>query len=179
VGAGARAALQWAAPLVGELLDDYLARMGMVLNVVDRGAGGVGSAYRSTSPVDYDHVLGADYNARGNPTGGHSLVNGDVRIVAGTESAADAFGVYEATILVPDPSNPGQWLTKTTNGSVNTMFPKEWTESRIKAEVDAAWNSPHKTVLEQKWFSETPSGVRVEGFLLPRVTVYPVYQGKP
>jgi Bacterial EndoU nuclease len=176
---GAQSFGRWAAARAGESVDDYLARTGLVVNVVDRAPGGTGPIYRPTSPIDFDHVIGADYTARGNPTGGHSLLNGDVRIVAGTESAADASGVYKATIQVPDPANPGQWLTKTSNEFTNSMFPKEWTETRIKVEVDAAWNSPQKTIVGDRWFSKTPSGVEVVGYLSPRVTVYPVYQGHP
>jgi hypothetical protein len=129
------------------------------------------------SPVAYAHIMGADYTIKGGktkPTGGHTLLNGDVRIVPGTESVPDATGVYTATIQVPDPQNPGQWLTKTSNGSENTMFPKGWDEARIKVEVDAAWNSPSKTVVGNRWRSVTPSGVKVEGYISPRVTVYPV-----
>ena len=56
------------------------------------------------------------------------------------------------------------------------MFPKSWDENTVKAEVDAAWNSPNKVVIGDKWSSVTPLGVRVEGYTTPRVTVYPVYQ---
>ena len=64
------------------------------------GAGGIKGAkstQKVTSPVDFDHVIGADYKRSSNgslkldstgsaqPTGGHSLVNGDVRIKPGTE----------------------------------------------------------------------------------------------
>jgi hypothetical protein len=63
--------------------------------------------------------LKADYTKKGKPTGGHTLLYGDVRIVPGTESAPDVAGVYKATIQVPDPANPGQWMTKTSNKSTN------------------------------------------------------------
>ena len=68
---------------------------------VAAGAGGIKAGAKSTqavtSPVDFDHVIGADYKRSSNgslkldstgsaqPTGGHSLVNGDVRIKPGTE----------------------------------------------------------------------------------------------
>jgi len=130
----------------------------------------------SGSPVDIAHAIGADYTKAGRPTGGHSLLNGDVQIVPGTESIPDASGVYKATIQVPDPQNPGQWLTKTSNNSTNSMFPKNWDAERIQSEVDAAWNSPNKVVNGSKWSSFTPSGVKVEGFISPRTTVYPVHQ---
>lgn len=136
----------------------------------------VPNKYVQQSPIDFDHVLKADYTKNGKPTGGHTLLYGDVRIVPGTESVPDVAGVYKATIQVPDPANPGQWITKTSNNSTNTMFPEDWDEIRVKTEVDAAWNNPNKIVQGDKWISVTPSGVKVEGWISPRATVYPVYQ---
>jgi hypothetical protein len=136
-------------------------------------------AFSPSSPIDMAHIIGADFNRRtGEPTGGHSLLKGDVRIVPGSESAPDATGVYRAHVQMADPQRPGQWLTKTDrNGQpmFNTMFPKDWTTERITTELDAAWNSPTKTKKGEKWSALTPSGVRVEGYLAPRVTAYPVY----
>ena len=131
------------------------------------------------SAIDLPHVIGADFNRRtGLPTGGHTLLSGDVRIIPGSESAPDATGVYRAHVEMADPDRPGRWVTKTDrNGKpmLNTMFPKTWTVERVSAELDAAWNSPHKTVRGDKWSALTPSGVRVEGYTAPRVTAYPVY----
>ncbi|WP_248741907.1 MULTISPECIES: hemagglutinin repeat-containing protein [unclassified Pseudomonas] len=125
------------------------------------------------SPVDYPHILGADYKNNGTPTGGHSLVKGDVRIVPGTASAPDATGVYIARILVPSKNDPNVWIPKP--GALHTMFPATWDEQRIVSEVDAAWNSPHKTVKGDSWESTTPSGVIIKGYTTPRTTAYPVY----
>jgi hypothetical protein len=131
------------------------------------------------SPIDMEHILGADFNRRtGLPTGGHTLLSGDVRVIPGSESAPDATGVYRAHVQMADPSRPGQWVTKTDrNGKPmqNTMFPKAWTAERVVSELDAAWNSPNKTIRGDKWSALTPSGVRVEGYTAPRVTAYPVY----
>jgi hypothetical protein len=77
-----------------------------------------------------------------------------------------------------DPTKPGQWLTKIDrNGKPmqNTMFPKAWNAERVASELDAAWHSPNKTIRGDKWSALTPSGVRVEGYMAPRVTAYPVY----
>jgi hypothetical protein len=141
--------------------------------------GNLAWAFSPSSPIDMAHILGADFNRRtGEPTGGHSLLKGDVRIVTGSESAPDATGVYRAHVQMADPQRPGQWLTKTDrNGQpmFNTMFPKDWSAERITTELDAAWNSPTKTKKGEKWSALTPSGVRVEGYLAPRVTAYPVY----
>lgn len=130
------------------------------------------------SGIDYDHVLGADYTKKGKPTGGHSLIRDDVRIVPGTESKPDATGVYQASVEMRDPKDPDRWITKTSNNSRNSMFPRDWSEARIKDEVEAAFNSPNRVVVGDKWISTTPSGVRVEGYIQPRTTVYPIYQGE-
>ena len=77
----------------------------------------------SRSPIDFKHIIGADYKRHtGEPTGGHSLLHGDVRLVEGTESAPDASGVYRAQVQMADPQHPGQWITKTDrNGNVHTF----------------------------------------------------------
>ena len=133
----------------------------------------------SNSPIDFKHIIGADYKRHtGEPTGGHTLLNGDVRVIEGTASAPDATGVYRAQVQMADPKRPGQWLTKTDrngNPMPNTMFPKDWTAEHVVSEVNAAWFSPTKTIRGEKWSALTPSGVRVEGYLEPRVTAYPVY----
>ena len=133
----------------------------------------------SNSPIDFKHIIGADYKRHtGEPTGGHTLLNGDVRVIEGTASAPDATGVYRAQVQMVDPQHAGQWITKTDrNGSPmpNTMFPKDWTAEQVVSEVNAAWFSPTKTIRGDKWSALTPSGVRVEGYLEPRVTAYPVY----
>ena len=133
----------------------------------------------SNSPIDFKHIIGADYKRHtGEPTGGHTLLNGDVRVIEGTASAPDATGVYRAQVQMADPKHPGQWLTKTDrngNPMPNTMFPKDWTAEQVVSEVNAAWFSPTKTIRGDKWSALTPSGVRVEGYLEPRVTAYPVY----
>jgi len=133
----------------------------------------------SNSPIDFKHIIGADYKRHtGEPTGGHTLLNGDVRVMEGTTSAPDATGVYRAQVQMADPKHPGQWLTKTDrngNPMPNTMFPKDWTAEQVVSEVNAAWFSPTKTIRGDKWSALTPSGVRVEGYLEPRVTAYPVY----
>ncbi|MEG7240392.1 EndoU domain-containing protein [Pseudomonas aeruginosa] len=122
--------------------------------------------------IDFDgHIIRAEVKPNGNVVGGHSTVTGDVRVIPGTESVPNAQGVYSAKIEVADPANPGSYLPKTNNGGVSTMFPKSWTADRIKVEVDAAFQN--RTVTGNKWNGTTPSGVRVEGYLSPKATVYP------
>lgn len=158
------------------LFNTWRAAVVLVLTLCMWGVSGPASA---RSPIDMEHIVGADFNRRtGLPTGGHTLLNGDVRVIPGSESAPDATGVYRAHVQMADPSRPGQWVTKTDrNGKPmqNTMFPKSWNAERVAFELDAAWNSPNKTIRGDKWSALTPSGVRVEGYTAPRVTAYPVY----
>ncbi len=153
-------------------------RVAALLGLLALGLIGSGVVH-ARSAIDLPHVIGADFNRRtGLPTGGHTLLSGDVRIIPGSESPPDATGVYRAHVEMADPDRPGRWVTKTDrNGKpmLNTMFPKTWTAERVSAELDAAWNSPNKTVRGDKWSALTPSGVRVEGYTAPRVTAYPVY----
>jgi hypothetical protein len=156
----------------------HAGRTAALLGLLALGLIGSGVVH-ARSAIDLPHVIGADFNRRtGLPTGGHTLLSGDVRIIPGSESAPDATGVYRAHVEMADPDRPGRWVTKTDrNGKpmLNTMFPKTWTAERVSAELDAAWNSPNKTVRGDKWSALTPSGVRVEGYTAPRVTAYPVY----
>ncbi len=158
------------------LFSIWRAAMVLVLTVGMLAVSGVASA---RSPIDIEHVVGADFNRRtGLPTGGHTLLNGDVRVIDGTASAPDSTGVYRAQVQMADPQHAGNWITKTDrNGKPmqNTMFPKAWNAERVASELDAAWNSPNKTIRGDKWSALTPSGVRVEGYTAPRVTAYPVY----
>ncbi|UCZ82311.1 DUF637 domain-containing protein [Pseudomonas sp. L5B5] len=129
-------------------------------------------ASKITAPIDFDgHIIRAEIKANGSVVGGHSTVTGDVRVIPGTESVPNAQGVYSARIEVVDPRNSGAYLPKTNNGGVSTMFPKSWSSDKIKVEVDAAFQN--KTVVGNKWTGTTPSGVKVEGFISPKTTVYP------
>ncbi len=107
-------------------------------------------------------------NRRCKLTGGHSTL-GNVRIDEIIKKYAN--GVYEAKISVRDPSNSNNFISKSNNQGKATMFPSSWTADRIKAEVSAAYNN--KIVEGNKWKGVTPSGVKVEGWLNPKTTVYP------
>uniref|UniRef100_UPI001EEC11A3 EndoU domain-containing protein n=1 Tax=Vibrio vulnificus TaxID=672 RepID=UPI001EEC11A3 len=127
-----------------------------------------------TAPIDFDgHILSGEVKPNGNVVGGHSTATGRVRVIPGSSSAPNAQGVYKAKIEVPNPNNPGQFLQKTNNGGYSTMFPDTWSADRVKVEVGAAYKN--RIVVGNKWQGTTPSGVKVEGYLNPKTTVYPIY----
>ena len=127
--------------------------------------------------IDYDHVIGGDENSQGKVTGGHSLLHGDVRIVKKIGNPAKN-GVYRASIEVK--KKDGTWQAKTSNGSVNTMFPENWDEARIIDEINSAWEN-RKDVKgrdNNMWQGISKSGVVIRGYKSPRITAYPVYENR-
>lgn len=130
--------------------------------------------------IDFSgHVFSGEVKRGGKTVvGGHSLVSGQVREIPNSSTKPNAVGVYEAKIEVWD-AKVGRWVPKTNNGGISTMFPKSWDGARIKNEVEHAF--ANKTIsIELRggkptriWKGITPSGVKVEGYLEPNITVYP------
>ena len=134
--------------------------------------------WENKTGLDFNHFIGGDINKKGKVTGGHSLTRGDVRVIQQT-SAPDKHGVYQATVEIKKPD--GSWEIKTYPGgkhkgetmTEHTMFPKDWDEARIRAEVTSAWE--RKEINGNKWKGESSSGVWIEGFINPNKTAYPLY----
>ena len=48
-------------------------------------------------------------------------------------------------------------------------------KSRIIVEVDIAYKNRTRSLLDpRKWEGRTPSGIKVEGYIAPNTTVYPL-----
>lgn len=125
-----------------------------------------------TAPIDFDgHILSAEVKSNGSVVGGHSTASGKVKVLQ-VIGKPDKNGVYQARVAVSDKS--GEYVSKTNNGGISTMFPNSWTADRLKVEVDAAYKNrqpvPNKPNM---WQGTTPSGVEVTGYLKPKTTVYP------
>ena len=136
-------------------------------------------AQKVTAPIDFDgHIINGEINARGLAVGGHSTagVNNNVRIER--LHSVSSNGVRTADISVFD-QNTNQWKLKVKRDGITpqetTLFPESWTESRIKVEVDIAYkNRTHSLLDPRKWEGTTPSGIKVEGYIAPNTTVYPL-----
>ncbi|OBP32431.1 EndoU domain-containing protein [Pasteurella multocida] len=69
-------------------------------------------------------------------------------------------GVYEARVLI---SYCPEVLEKKGNKGVSTMFPRTWTEDRLKVELEHALRNGNKVEgFERKWKGTTKSGVEIE-----------------
>lgn len=134
--------------------------------------------WENKTGLDFNHFIGGDINKKGTVTGGHSLTRGDVRVIQQT-SAPDKHGVYQATVEIKNPD--GSWEMKKGRGGKpmtnHSMFPKDWDEARIRAEVTSAWEK-RKELEGQKWRGTSKSGVEIEGFTEPNRTAYPLYNSK-
>ncbi|AZG31443.1 TPA: polymorphic toxin MafB class 2 [Neisseria gonorrhoeae] len=132
--------------------------------------------WENKTGLDFNHFIGGDINKKGTVTGGHSLTRGDVRVIQQT-SAPDKHGVYQATVEIKKPD--GSWEVKTKKGgkvmTKHTMFPKDWDEARIRAEVTSAWES-RIMLKDNKWQGTSKSGIKIEGFTEPNRTAYPIYE---
>ncbi|EMS4896111.1 polymorphic toxin MafB class 2, partial [Neisseria gonorrhoeae] len=130
--------------------------------------------WENKTGLDFNHFIGGDINKKGTVTGGHSLTRGDVRVIQQT-SAPDKHGVYQATVEIKKPD--GSWEVKTKKGgkvmTKHTMFPKDWDEARIRAEVTSAWES-RIMLKDNKWQGTSKSGIKIEGFTEPNRTAYPI-----
>ena len=126
-----------------------------------------------TAPIDFNHIFNLEINRRGRVVGGH-LTSGN--IIEGRVIQTYPSGVYEAELFIKNPNNFNELLPKSNNNGISTMFPRNWTQDRVKVEVDFAYQNRinfynYRGVL--MWKGKTPSGIWVEGYTTPNTTVYP------
>ncbi|WP_407934440.1 MULTISPECIES: EndoU domain-containing protein [Fusobacterium] len=122
--------------------------------------------------------MNGEINARGLAVGGHSTLGNNVRIDAyAAKNPISSNGVRNVVISVYNPST-GKWVQKVNRfGEVQltTLFPESWSKNRIKVEVDIAYkNRIISQTRRNIWEGITPSGIKVEGYIAPNTTVYPL-----
>ena len=110
--------------------------------------------------------------------GRHSTLGNNVRIDAyAAKNPIGTNGVRNVVISVYNPST-GKWVQKVNRfGEVQltTLFPESWSKNRIKVEVDIAYkNRIISQTRRNIWEGITPSGIKVEGYIAPNTTVYPL-----
>ena len=136
-------------------------------------------AQKVTAPIDFDnHIINGEINAGGRAVGGHSMLGGNVRIDAyAAKNPISPNGVRNVVISVYDPST-GTWIQKVDRfgePQLTTLFPENWSKSRIIVEVDIAYkNRIISQTRRNIWKGTTPSGIKVEGYIAPNTTVFPL-----
>ena len=136
-------------------------------------------AQKATAPINFNgHIINGEINARGRAVGGHSMLGGNVRIDAyAAKNPISPNGIRNVVISVYDLST-GTWIQKVDRfgePQLTTLFPENWSKSRIIVEVDIAYKNRTRSLLDpRKWEGRTPSGIKVEGYIAPNTTVYPL-----
>ena len=136
-------------------------------------------AQKATAPINFNgHIINGEINAGGRAVGGHSMLGGNVRIDAyAAKNPISPNGVRNVVISVYDPST-GTWIQKVDRfgePQLTTLFPENWSKSRIIVEVDIAYkNRIISQTRRNIWEGITPSGIKVEGYIAPNTTVYPL-----
>jgi hypothetical protein len=167
--------------IVGEQIADLPIGSGGLgtIKVVGKGLDAVSDAgklpgEKSPHQEFREHMAGGDFNARSRKvTGGHSLLNDDVRIVK-VVSPPDVNGVYQAVVEIKRPD--GRWEIKKNKVDANTMFPQDWSREKIIDEIDSAWKNQIPQENIKKWRSESKSGIVIEGYKEDRITAFPIYK---
>ena len=106
------------------------------------------------------------------------MLGNNVRIDAyAAKNPISPNGVRNVVISVYDPST-GTWIQKVDRfgePQLTTLFPENWSKSRIIVEVDIAYkNRIISQTRRNMWKGTTPSGIKVEGYIAPNTTVFPL-----
>ena len=151
-------------------IDEYV---GYNLENVDKLKTVGASVGVSTSGVT---SIGVNYSDKKQEGITKNTVIGNVRIEH--LHSVSSNGVRTADISVFD-QNTNQWKLKVKRDGITpqetTLFPESWTESRIIVEVDIAYkNRIISQTRRNIWKGTTPSGIKVEGYIAPNTTVFPL-----
>ena len=151
-------------------IDEYV---GYNLENVDKLKTAGGSVGVSTSGIT---SLGVNYSDKKQEGITKNTVIGNVRIEH--LHSVSSNGVRTADVSVFD-QNTNQWKLKVKGDGITpqetTLFPEYWSKSRIIVEVDIAYEN--KIISQTRhniWEGITPSGIKVEGYIAPNTTVYPL-----
>lgn len=122
-----------------------------------------------------EHILEGQLNARGKAVGFHyeGMPTAKGKIILGTDSAPNEFGVYTAKVEV-------NGVLKTANGGKSSFFPKTWNAQDIIDGINEAFNSKEFVYGTKNTFiGETSSGIEVEMYIDRTtgkiISAFPVY----
>ncbi|RYL93282.1 EndoU domain-containing protein [Sporolactobacillus sp. THM19-2] len=108
-----------------------------------------------------EHILEGQLNARGKAVGYHSESIPDTpgRIIPGTESAPNKYGVYKAKIEVNN-------IPKTANGGESTFFPENWDAQKIVESINEAFeNRQFIEGTRNTFIGELSNGMQIQMYI--------------
>ena len=130
-----------------------------------------------------NHIINGE--PRGNFfKGGHTTL-GNVKVEKVIKEYAN--GVYEAKVSIPNPRalkdpNAKPFLEKSgkEKDSVSTMFPRTWTQDRLRVELEHAFKNASKVPsTKSEWKGVTKSGVEVRWYVKENGKIDTIYPKAP
>ncbi|MFL0252543.1 EndoU domain-containing protein [Clostridium neuense] len=122
-----------------------------------------------------EHILEGQLNARGKAVGFHyeGMPTAKGKIIPGTESAPNEFGVYTAKVEVDG-------VPKTANGGMSSFFPKNWSAQDIVDGINEAYGSKEFVRGSRNTFrGKTSQGIRIEMYIDSAtgkiISAFPIY----
>lgn len=119
-----------------------------------------------------EHILEGELNARGQAVGFHydGLPSKKGKIISGTDTSLNEFGVYEAEIEVDG-------VRKTSNGGKSSFFPDKWTAQQVVDAINEAYD------VKQFLTGNTYEGITKDGVVIRMyldqqdkiISAFPVY----
>lgn len=106
-----------------------------------------------------EHILEGEVNKAGKATGFHyeGLPSAKGKVIPGTQSASNSFGVYKAKVQV-------EGKGKSDNNGESTFFPKDWTPQQVVDAINEAYGRrSHRT--GNIYAGDTAKGMRINMYL--------------
>jgi len=124
-----------------------------------------------------EHVLMGNVNKYKKAGGFHyeGLPGSGGKIISGTKSAADKFGVYQGKVTV-------NGIAKTANKGMSTFFPSNWTPQEVVDAINEAYKSvKHVPGTKNTFRGKLANGMVIEMYLDKNkkiISAFPKYSGK-
>ncbi|MBM7601573.1 hypothetical protein JOC34_004001 [Virgibacillus halotolerans] len=119
-----------------------------------------------------EHILEGEINRHGDAVGFHydGLPSKQGKVIQGTETKPNEFGVYEAKIEV-------NGTAKTSNGGKSTLFPEDWNAQQVVDAINESFNE--KTLVSGNTYEGlTSDGMVIRMYLDEQdriISAFPVY----
>jgi hypothetical protein len=125
-------------------------------------------------PGALEHILEGEINKHGDAVGFHydGLLTKKGKVVQGTETEPDEFGVYEAVVEV-------KGTIKTSNGGKSSLFPADWNAQQVVDAINESYEE--KTPITGNTYEGlTSDGMVIRMYLDQQgkiISAFPVYEG--
>ena len=113
------------------------------------------------NPHALEHILEGNLNKKGHAGGFHynGMPNSKGKIIPGTKSVPNHFGVYEAEVTV-------NGIRKTANGGKSTFFPDHWNAQEVVDAINEAFNKKQFVQgRRNSYVGELSNGMQIEMFI--------------